>query len=59
MVFQSALQPDLGSGTTYSLSPDGQRFIVAKMARGASGQTSYRVVLNWLEELKARVPAGK
>ena len=58
-VVQTAFPSDLPSGMTYALAPDGQRFIVNKMARGSTGQAGYRVVLNWLEELKARLPAGK
>jgi Tol biopolymer transport system component len=43
-------------GTTvpnYDVSPDGQRFVMVK-DDSASGRVN--IVLNWLEELKARVP---
>lgn len=42
------------SGTNYDVSPDGQRFV---MVQGSQrGPLELRLVQNWLEELKARVP---
>jgi hypothetical protein len=44
-------------GTQWDINPDGERFL---MMKGAAGTTSkINIVLNWLEELKQRVPAGK
>jgi serine/threonine-protein kinase len=46
-------------GRTYDISPDGQRFLMIKaIATGdlASTSASIVVVINWLEELKAKVP---
>jgi serine/threonine-protein kinase len=47
-------------GTTYDISPDGQRFLMIKQAD--SGQTApppqIVVVKNWFEELKRLVPAN-
>jgi eukaryotic-like serine/threonine-protein kinase len=48
-----------GPATTtpnYDVSPDGQRFVMVKDESGSGG---LNVVLNWSEELKARVPAAK
>ncbi len=42
-------------GHTYDVSPDGQRFLMIKAA-GTDEAPSMVVVLNWLEELKARLP---
>jgi serine/threonine-protein kinase len=42
--------------TNYDVSADGQRFL---MVKGESGVASLSVVLNWTEELKRLVPAGK
>ena len=39
--------------SNYDVSPDGQRFVMVK-DDSASGRLN--IVLNWLEELKARVP---
>jgi Tol biopolymer transport system component len=47
------------SGRTYDVSPDGQRFLMIKVGArsdGTSAPTNIMVVLNWFEELKARVP---
>ena len=47
-------------GRTYDVSPDAQRFLMIKPIPGAdqaSALPSMVVVLNWLEELKARVPS--
>jgi hypothetical protein len=49
------------NGRTYDVSPDGQRFLLIKDSVGANQAStatspSMVVVLNWLEELKQRVP---
>ena len=51
----------LGLGRTWDISPDGQQFLMVKSVAAtddttASGQIT--VVLNWFEELKARVPTN-
>ncbi len=47
-------------GRTYDISPDGRRFLMIKESEDdASAPLSMTVVLNWFEELKARVPTGK
>ncbi|HEY4579631.1 MAG TPA: protein kinase [Candidatus Acidoferrales bacterium] len=43
----------------YDVSPDGQRFLMVKESEQATYATQINVVLNWSEELKQRVPAGK
>jgi serine/threonine-protein kinase len=48
-----------GAGITipnYDISPDGQRFVMVKEESNAN---RLNIVLNWFEELKRRVPAGK
>lgn len=49
------------AGRSYEVSTDGRRFLMIKnpTASGSAPQTAatMTVVLNWLEELKARVPA--
>ena len=50
------------AGRTYDVSPDGQRFLMIKDIVGAdqtATPASMIVVLNWLEELKAKVPGPK
>jgi serine/threonine-protein kinase len=50
--------PPVDFGITYDVSPDGERFLLIKEARGSeeSVPVSVIVVLNWTEELKQRVP---
>lgn len=42
----------------YDVAPDGQRLLVL-LADEMSPSASVHVILNWLEELKHRVPVGK
>ncbi len=46
----------------YDVTPDGKKLLVVTIpqsdARGAAPRTEINVVLNWLEELKARVPTA-
>ena len=50
----------IGSDQTmnYDLAPDGKRFAVIKSGSDGSG-VEYRVVVNWIEELRARVRPAK
>jgi serine/threonine-protein kinase len=44
-------------GSSYDVSPDGQRFLMIKTEPG-SAPTQVHIVLNWLAELKRLVPAN-
>jgi serine/threonine-protein kinase len=47
-------------GRTYDISLDGRRFLMIKESgEDTSVRLSMTVVLNWFEELRARVPTGK
>jgi Tol biopolymer transport system component len=48
-------------GRSYDVSPDGQRFLMIKDSASdqKSNPPSIVVVVNWAEELKAKVPTGK
>jgi len=49
----------IGNPRNYDVSPDGQRFLVIRETGGDAGEEArpeITVVLNWFEELKARVP---
>jgi Tol biopolymer transport system component/tRNA A-37 threonylcarbamoyl transferase component Bud32 len=48
-----------GNGPNFDISPDGQRFLMIKTAGQPSASGQINVVLNWFEELKAKVPVGK
>ena len=43
----------------YDVSLDGQRFLMMKSSEQEPAVTQINVVLNWLEDLKRRVPTGK
>ena len=45
------------SGRPYDVSPDGQRFLMIKATTGTDQAARMVVVLNWMEELKAKLPA--
>ncbi len=46
--------------SNYDVTPDGQRFLMLKRnEQEASAPTQINVVLNWLEELKRRVPTNR
>jgi Tol biopolymer transport system component len=44
------------SETNYDISPDGQRFLMIKASPQPEATAQLRVVTNWFEELKQRVP---
>jgi eukaryotic-like serine/threonine-protein kinase len=58
MLFEGRYQPSPVQSDDYDVSPDGQRFLMLKPTEQAA-PTQINVVLNWFEELKQRVPAGK
>jgi len=43
-------------GADYSVSPDGQRFLMVRAREQPQTPTQINVVLNWFEELKRLVP---
>jgi Tol biopolymer transport system component len=54
------------NGTPWDISPDGKRFLMIKpptstgaAPAAAAPQPKINIVLNWFEELRQRVPAGK
>ena len=48
-----------GQDLGWDVSPDGQRFLMVKAVEQQQAATQINIVLNWFEELKRRVPAGK
>jgi eukaryotic-like serine/threonine-protein kinase len=60
VLFEGHYQPTPLTFPNYDVSPDGQRFLMLKPVEAGEGApTQIDVVLNWFEELKRRVPAGK
>ena len=54
---------DLGAytyhlGRNYAMTPDGERFLMIKEDGGDETSSELILVLNWVEELKQRVPTN-
>ncbi len=58
VLFEGRFVPTRRGDATYDVSPDGQRFLMVKRNQ-QSTPAQLNVVLNWFEDLKRRVPAGK
>jgi Tol biopolymer transport system component len=59
-VVEGPYLPTPATLSNYDVSPDGQRFLMLKPSESAeAAPTQINVVLNWFEELKQKVPAGK
>jgi Tol biopolymer transport system component/predicted Ser/Thr protein kinase len=60
MLFEGRYEPAPVPVANYTVSADGQRFLMLKPAEQAqAAPTQINVVLNWFEELKQKVPTGK
>ena len=61
MLFADEYWRSPAGGRAYDLTPDGERFVMLKSVDGEDGSGSGELilVLNWFEELKARVPTGR
>jgi eukaryotic-like serine/threonine-protein kinase len=46
-------------GNDYDVAPDGTRFLMIKPDPAESGPATVKVILNWFEEVKRRVPGAK
>jgi hypothetical protein len=61
-MFDDPYRPDTGGArgavANYDISPDGKRFVMVEEPQeaSASGPARIHVILNWLDELKRRVP---
>jgi eukaryotic-like serine/threonine-protein kinase len=61
VLFAGQFQPSPSPvpNANYDVSPDGQRFLMLKLGGQDQAPTQINVVLNWFEELRQKVPAGK
>jgi Tol biopolymer transport system component/predicted Ser/Thr protein kinase len=61
VLFEGQYVPTPATLPNYDVSPDGQRFLMMLMPseQAQAAPTQINVVLNWFEELKQKVPAGK
>jgi len=57
VLFSSAY--DTQEASPYDVAPDGKRFLMIKPDPEESGPAHVKVVLNWFEEVKRRVPGAK
>ena len=51
-----APEDSAGLGLAYDVTPDGEQFVMVDVGASAPAPSQLNVVLNWVEELKARVP---
>ena len=49
---------DSGNTANYDVAPGGQRFVMVQEVELGSEVTQIKVVMNWFEELKQRVPTN-
>jgi Tol biopolymer transport system component len=59
LLFEGQYLPTPATFPNYDVSADGQRFLMIKALGDTQAPTQINVVLNWAEELKRLVPAGK
>jgi hypothetical protein len=55
-LFEAPYQSLAATTPSYSVSPDGQRFLMLKAPQQQESLTQINIVQNWFEELKRRVP---
>ncbi len=58
-LFEGPYLPTPRSLPDYDVAPDGQRFLMVKPADTEQKASQINVVVNWVEELKQKVPTGK
>ena len=58
LLFEGSYERANNFRPNYDVTPDGQRFVMIKGSEALQA-TQINVVLNWFEELKRRMPAGK
>jgi serine/threonine-protein kinase len=58
-LFEGPYVPTPRSFPDYDISPDGQRFLMLRRAEEEQASSHITVVVNWVEELKQKVPKGK
>ena len=58
-LFEGPYTPTPRSFPDYDVSPDGQRFLMLKPAEEEQSSSHLVVVVNWVEELKQKVPMGR
>jgi serine/threonine-protein kinase len=57
VLFSGSYQSYLMGGPSYSISNDGQQFLMLESADQSNAGTQYQVMVNWFDELERLVPA--
>ena len=58
LLFEKHYEPSLGLFANYSVTADGQRFVMIKRLDEGQSPTQVNVAINWFEQLKAKAPTG-
>jgi eukaryotic-like serine/threonine-protein kinase len=56
-LFERAYERSIALWANYDASPDGQRLLMVRQENAAARATHINIVLNWLEELRQKLPA--
>ena len=56
LLYEGHYDTTVVNSSSYDVSPDGQRFLRSQLPEVGHNSTQIDVVINWLEEVKARVP---
>jgi hypothetical protein len=56
-LFEKEYERSLALWANYDASPDGQRLLMVRQENASARATHINVVLNWLEELRQKLPA--
>jgi eukaryotic-like serine/threonine-protein kinase len=59
VLFAGRYEPSPATFSNYDVSPDGRRFLMLKPSETEQAYTQINLVLNWLEDLKRRVPTNR
>ena len=58
LLFEKHYEPSLGLFANYSVTGDGQRFVMVKRLDEGQSPTQVNVAINWFEQLKAKTSTG-
>jgi len=56
-LFEGAYEGPLDSRANFDISPDGKRFLMLQAIDHAQSPAEIKIVSNWFDEIKRRVPA--
>ncbi|KPK77292.1 MAG: hypothetical protein AMJ89_02625, partial [candidate division Zixibacteria bacterium SM23_73] len=59
LLFEGEYRTPLAFGRGYDIAPDGNRFLMIKLASMPPAPTKFNIIINWFEELKRLIPTWK